>query len=266
MPLLNKASLSIYKTCSKEESRFTLNGILVDPEYTVATDGHAMTICETVKDSAESYPEWESFKATNEWKPFVLPSSDCADIIKALPTKTTIPILANAAVGDRSDDSSAIIGVTDLDKKRVFEAKQDSSRNFPDWRRVLPKEENFRFEINVTAELLINQLQIHKEKLVKGDGHKTAVVTLKFQDKNSAFVITSNTEQNMTSVVMPCRGDGTVPVLEVAAHPPAKESPRFIAREIIRAVYGAADAGGIQSILDSATLEDEVTGLISEGL
>src|SRR6185295_2662869 len=58
--------------------------------------GHQLTRVTTPKDHAENFPQIEGMQpATRDFKPFILDRASALEISKALPKKSTIPILEN---------------------------------------------------------------------------------------------------------------------------------------------------------------------------
>jgi hypothetical protein len=102
--MLNKHNLNIARLAAKDESRYTLQGILVSPEHTTCTDGHQLTRVTTPKMDPQAYPEVEGGSpATKTWEPFILPRDAALAISKAIPKSSTVPILGNAAIGEATN-------------------------------------------------------------------------------------------------------------------------------------------------------------------
>ena len=55
--MLNKNTLQLAQAASKEESKYTLNGILVEPGNVVVTDGHQLIVMSTDKTPAQDFPQ-----------------------------------------------------------------------------------------------------------------------------------------------------------------------------------------------------------------
>lgn len=204
--LLNKHNLNIAALCSKEESRFTLNSILVTPQATVETDGHQLVKVTLPPDmKAEAFPIREGQPpAVDTWKPFLLPASEALNIAKALPKKTTLPILKHAAVTEDTDSNGhSSIAVTDLEMARVFNTKKPEG-NFPDFERVIPKKEDAEFRIAFNAELLRRVLQ--QVEAFRAEQHNTECV-LSFASPSGPLRIDARNDQGQefTGVIMPLR-------------------------------------------------------------
>lgn len=209
--MLNKHNLAIASLASKDQSRFTLNGILVRPDCTVVTDGHQLTMVTTPKDDIESFPELPgAAPACRDFKPFILPSAAAADVAKSLPKgrKTkTLPILNNAAVSaDTREGDYAVLMTTDLETARPFRVRKMAG-NFPDFERVIPKRSDSTFRIRFNAELLVRVLNQCVSLMSE---ERIPMVELSFTDSAGPVRIdceSADTGQKMTSVVMPCAGE-----------------------------------------------------------
>jgi predicted DNA-binding transcriptional regulator AlpA len=204
--LLNKHNLNIAALCSKEQSRFTLNALYVTPTATVETDGQQMVLVTLPPETkAETFPELpNSPKAVDDWKPFLLPASEAAVISKALPKKSTIPVLQCAAVTDETDaNGHSAIAITDLEMARVFRTKKPEG-NFPDYERVIPKSEAAEFQISLNAAILA---KIMKQIESFQPDNRTPACTFSFSDAKSPVRIdaTGGDNQQLTAVVMPMR-------------------------------------------------------------
>jgi hypothetical protein len=148
--MLNKHNLNVAQFASKEESRYTMNGVLVTPNETVATNGHYLVWCGKDSVEAENYPLIPGFVgASEQFKPFILSRESALAIAKVTPSKAKIPILNHVAV---SGDGSQM-AVTDLDRPQVFPVRPVEGK-FPQWEVVVPKFEQAVFSISVNAEYL----------------------------------------------------------------------------------------------------------------
>src|SRR5271167_1770826 len=96
MILVNKHNLALADFAAKEESRYTLHGIQITTEETVVTDGHVLARVTLPAVETKNFPIIEGF-TPNGFTGCLLPTEACKEIEKALPKKTKIPILANAA-------------------------------------------------------------------------------------------------------------------------------------------------------------------------
>lgn len=218
--MLNKHNLSLASLASKETSRFTLNGILVTPTETVETDGHQLCTVSMQKTDTEAVPSptGVDFAAVADWKPFILPAGEALDIAKALPKKSTIPILQNAFIGSKTDvNGTAQIAVTNLDQFRVFNPRKLEG-NFPDWKRVIPKPEENPPALCVSIDAALLARVLKQVESFRGDVRQPFCRMYFWGDKKESGVLLCNnairidadndTGQHFTGVVMPGRDHG----------------------------------------------------------
>lgn len=204
--LLNKHNLNIAALADKEKSRFTLNAIQVSPERTAETDGHQLVIVSTVKTDAADFPQVPGMEPpVDSFKPFLLPAAEALNIAKALPKKTPIPVLANAAVSAETDvNGHSVIGVTDLENARAFRTQKPEG-NFPDIDRVIPNLEGATLTIGFNPALLAKVLK-QIESFQQGKFGPPSC-TLSFYGPTKAMRIDADggDDQHLTAVVMPMR-------------------------------------------------------------
>lgn len=203
--MLNKAALSIAGLCSKDDSRFTLNALLVSPNECVETDGHQIVRVSMPKDMApESFPELKELEGmtyATDFQPFLLPADQARAIVRALPAKTTIPVLQRAVIAVDGEGKPAI-AVTDLAHVQTWRPRMKG--NFPDWQRVMPKAEQAEMQIAIDARLLKRVLTAI-EDFAKDE--KTIAVIFSFYGPNRALRLdVSHDGQDFTAAVMPMSG------------------------------------------------------------
>lgn len=249
MSVLNVHNLNVAKLCSTEKTRFTINGILVTPKETVSTDGHRMTIVTTPKNlDAASYPMLDNFTAVNEWDGFILPQVDALEIAKALPKKSTFPILNNAAIGLKDAEATFVpVAVTDLERKRIF-MPTPLKGNFPDFERVIPRG-GPTFEVTLNAKYVKDAM----DQLIPFVDQRSHAVTLVMREATGAIEIrgrNGDTEQEMINVIMPMRNGIGVKPWDFRSEPSGDvASTQDTARKALRAI---AEVLGIQDLNNEA--------------
>ena len=103
--LLNRSILNLAKLASKEASRYTLQAIAVEKDQAVVTDGHILvTVGNTSPAADDSFPqvaglEHKTFSEGPMIENVLVSRETALAALKALPKKSTIPVLANAAMG-----------------------------------------------------------------------------------------------------------------------------------------------------------------------
>lgn len=197
--LLNKTSLALANLAEKEESRYTLNGIAVEKECTVVTNGHYLVTVDHVSDRKDSdFPATPGLEtkaiAANETVLIARETAIAAS--KALPKKTTIPVLRLAALG-----TDKTLYVNQLDSVQTFKSSLEGK--FPNWRMVMPTGKP-EAEIVLSAaylELLAKFMREH------GDERAPSVrITVYGVDRPVRFDAKSRDGQLITAVLMPMRG------------------------------------------------------------
>jgi hypothetical protein len=137
--LLNKAVLSLAKLAPKEHSRYTLCGICVERECATVTNGHYLVSVSGPRALDSDYPQTTGLThkvlAEDPMAETVLLSRDGAlAALKALPKRTTLPTLQNAAVGEDRK-----LYVNTLDNVSAFDHRLEGQ--FPNWRQLMPNGE-----------------------------------------------------------------------------------------------------------------------------
>jgi hypothetical protein len=202
--MLNKWNLQAAQFVSKESSRYTLNGIHVRSDATVATNGHYLAWVSTSPDrKAEDFPLVDGVgPATDSYDPFLLDRDAALEIAKALPKKTTIPVLAYAAVS--VEDGKTAITVTDLENPRTFRPRKMEGQ-FPRVEAVFPtKAPVVRFALSATY-----LAQIAKFAADFNAGREASdpvyITVYSPEDAVRFDVERSDTEQGATFLLMPIR-------------------------------------------------------------
>jgi len=195
--LLNKAELNLAKLASTDESRFALQGIAVQPSSTVVTNGHYLVSIGHIEGFAEeNFPETPGLTHA-KLQGTALVSRDAAiGAAKALPKKSTIPILQTAALGE-----DKVLYVNTLDSVQTF--KSDLTGTFPQWDRIVPT-------AKPKADIVLNAGYLELlAKFIKENGLKNVAVRLTVYDNQTAVRFDAVTEdnQNLLAFLMPIRAD-----------------------------------------------------------
>lgn len=140
MKLLNRKNLEIVKLASNDETRAALNGLLIDGNTTVASNGH---IAIEVKAEALPSEDWpaNSVKWSAEEKPFIMDRKTVEKVLKNIPKKTSMPILQNVATGliqvEEGSAKKYVCQTTDLDRTENLEARTIEGI-FPKYQQIIP--------------------------------------------------------------------------------------------------------------------------------
>ena len=147
MLLLPKA-LQVVKAASKDETRFALCGIRIEPDgATVATNGHILArFRPTMHPDPKEYPAVEGCSAVDPdgaaLAPFTIPSESVNALLKALPKQKgrVLPILNHIAldVAETNRNGHAVCATTDLENPQVIRPRKIDA-DFPTYQNVYPK-------------------------------------------------------------------------------------------------------------------------------
>lgn len=201
--LLNKLNFAVLPFASKEDSRYTLKGILVTDKETVATDGHRLARITVPTDAKEeNYPDVAGFEKHAEFTPFILPVDAAKEIVKTVPNNRSIPIINHARV---SSNGAVQVVTTDLDNPRLF-APRPLTGQFPNWQAVFPLPEkepvasvtlngNYLVDAAKAAGMFNDRSHALKLKIYDSNGNKTVVISAE----------SAETGQRFDCVIMPMR-------------------------------------------------------------
>ena len=132
--LINQKLLAARHALSTDPARYNLNGLhFRDRENVTATDGHRAIRIHLPALSTKEFPDVAGAVITDDpIKPFIMPGDTVQKIRKAIPKRSSMPILCNAAI-DRSVDSNGEMQVitTDLESTEVIRFRPIDG-TFPD--------------------------------------------------------------------------------------------------------------------------------------
>lgn len=131
--LYNKLNFKVAEFASKEKGRYTVCGILVEPNATVATDGQRLVkvSCPNHEASLEDFPAIPGSQTVRATSSQLLPRQAAIDIAKNIPTKERIPALNNAAMMKVDDGYIGFVS-TDLQTTKPTIVKSLDGQ-FPDY-------------------------------------------------------------------------------------------------------------------------------------
>ena len=167
MKTINRAKLEYVSHCvPKDDVRYYLNGVLVEHNIIIATDGHRMAVTHDASD-------------VEEWEPVIIPGDIVKTVLKMTPKiQEVIPIEPNK-LGD--------ISFTPIDG------------TYPDWRRIIPTK--FSDELSQFDPKYV--LDAHKatEKL---HGRDTKNIVLRHNGVSGAMLYRVDYNDSFT-IIMPRR-------------------------------------------------------------
>lgn len=208
--MLNKHNLNVAQFASKEESRYSLQGILVTPEATVATNGDYLVWVSKDSVSSGNFPVVPGFgQAEDKFEPFLLDAKTALQVAKVTPTKANNPALNHVGVReqkleDGENRSARVLAVTDLERPQVFPVKPMAGK-FPLYENVVPKWEDATFRIALDANYLTMLAKAFAGFVERSGTSKPIVLSFYSGDKPVRMDGTNN-GQGMTAMLMPVPG------------------------------------------------------------
>lgn len=204
MRLINKKHLAVRKVASNDETRFVLNGVLVEETKnngvrTVATNGRALAVIETTGDiEAKDFPvlsELDSVTGIKEKG--IVPNETIDKVRKAIPKKVKLPILSNALM--KIGEEKVTFATTNLENASIIPSRLIQG-DYPNWSQVIPKTEP-KAVVNVDPTLLIDLLSVATEAINKGES-----VRIELNGELNPIKITAGSKgTTFTGVLMPMK-------------------------------------------------------------
>ena len=235
MKLFNQKQLENIKMACKDDTRPHLNGLFIEGNSTIATDGHRLMKVsfnpeplkkkvlykELGEDFADDKELGKSLalekynkKMAMEWpangvkwdtstKPFTLPRSTVEKALKNIPKKVDMAILKNVAIGLEFDKKGkavkAVCQTTDLENTDNVQGRLVDGK-FPNYKQVLPDFENGDYQrVSVNAKYL-KEVCAQLEKY--NDGNHPIILHLK-KDKLSCSVENDRESSQFNPFFMP---------------------------------------------------------------
>lgn len=121
---LDRVILELTKFASQDQSRLALTAVNLRKEYAEATDGHILARVEMPQADPEDFPQITNGRtiATDNGGARLVPADFLNKVAKALPKKSTLPILTMAPVLEEDDDRERFVSVavTDLENMQIM--------------------------------------------------------------------------------------------------------------------------------------------------
>ncbi len=203
--MLNKHNFSIAEVCEKSKlpSRFSILGLNVEANQTVATDGHILVIMSGTGDSPEDFPVTEGITPTHSFEPFQVSKADALEIAKSAYKNFGVNKIFDC-IAVEPNCTQVKIGVNNLARQSVKQFEKVPG-NFPNYRMVRKEKAEYKTAISFDAKLMISLLKA----LMPIADEKQPSVTLRIDEPDMAMRIDAvpSTESSQTaeSYLMPCR-------------------------------------------------------------
>lgn len=139
--MLNRNNFQIASLASTDAGRYSTDGIKIEPDRTIVTDGTVLVIVTQDDIKPEDYPVIEGFDPAPNFNPFIISRKAALDIAKSIP-KCSIPVLNRVNVGQPTNGNGsrhyAALAVTDLEH-HLIHRPAISGDSFPNPDSVMPK-------------------------------------------------------------------------------------------------------------------------------
>lgn len=208
--LYSKNQLAVRHAASKDESRANLCGVRFKKDGTVeATDGHILCRIKAEAPPVEEFPVVVGAELDGEVEDFTLELGAVERIVKAIPKRTRMPVLAHAAVNvsATNGNGSAEFITTDLETAQTIKGRKLDD-HWPNTDSVIPAEDGEGASFCVNLSLLVRIEKAVRE--FRGNAQTGAPVRVKLgRDAFSPIRITAKNPGvgELTAVVMPMRMD-----------------------------------------------------------
>lgn len=199
--LYNKFNFEIAKFCAKQESRYTINAVLIEPGATIVTDGFLLIKVTTPNHEIkfEDFPQIPGQEVVRPSGNELFPRQAALDLASSIPSKKKIPVLNNAAMLKTGKEQ---VGFISTDLKLTKPTIVSKLRvNFPPYEGLFPSEEavaRVAFNSKHMAELC--------GFLSKFAGSHTHTVIMTVYSRGKAIKLESQnsyTGQDATALLMP---------------------------------------------------------------
>jgi hypothetical protein len=205
--MINKHNLAIASIAPKDSWKYSLNGILVTPKETAATDGHILAVVTTPDIADSDYPSIPGLSECKAPESVIMPAAVANEVLKALPKKAKSPILENAIVRSETveDKTTYKAAVTDCTNTRIINFEPVEGR-FLKYSQAIPDEKDNEISFCVDALLLIKLLKAIGPLAENGKKQQPVVIRVKDYTEpiriDSCPASTDNT-QRAIGVIMP---------------------------------------------------------------
>ncbi|MDE1767363.1 MAG: hypothetical protein KGI27_13985, partial [Thaumarchaeota archaeon] len=199
--LYNRWNFELAKLAPKEDNRYMLSALLVEPGATVETDGHHLVKVTTPNHGTDfdQYPKPEGFSTIRPNKNHLLPRSAALDIAKNCPRKQSIPVLENAAMLEQPEGQIGFV-TTDLETAKPVVVKETKGQ-FPNYQAYIPND-GATLTIGFNAQYMADLCSF----MAKAGNARSHAVKMEFYGPDKPVKMTAknpDTGQEITAVLMP---------------------------------------------------------------
>lgn len=149
--ILLKPEHNVTSFASTDDNRYILQSVHYNKEKQAieATDGKIAIRVPVEKDEKEIFPPIEN---SNEAQDSIIPADKFEKVIKSMPRKKSLDVL-NSVVLSSTDKNKIVLTTNDLDQQNDVKIK-DIEGSYPNIDAILPKAENCKLKIAISAEIL----------------------------------------------------------------------------------------------------------------
>jgi DNA polymerase III sliding clamp (beta) subunit (PCNA family) len=202
MKTFTKNQLLVGKASSNDAGRHALNGILVEGNKTIATNGHMLIMNENLEANEPwslNGVQWE------EETPFIISNEAVKKALKNFPKvkKSDDKNRSRMAIGQSSSTGNvniSAITMQNADNDKI--ESQSVNGQFPDYKRVIPDITDY-IKVGVNATYLKQICEV-----LEKSGIGNIVLNFKKEDAHNHPIVIENIDQadeKITSVLMPVR-------------------------------------------------------------
>lgn len=203
--MLNRHNFNIAALAAKDENRFTLNGILIEPNKTIVTDGHQLTY---VTGSTATMFGARGVEASTEFKPFVLAVADCLALSKQAKKGDTIGVQYIETPSESAENPLPTIDIkAAAHLSNAMVNANPLKGNFPDYQRVFPKDEKYVASVCIDAALLSDVVKQAVSFQKENSGRLSPMrIDLADDERTPIRLTCTNTHgQEFYSIIMPVK-------------------------------------------------------------
>ena len=205
--LISRTALTIAKGVAAHDSP-ACAVVHVEPDgRVVATDGHILIVAvDQFRPPMEDFPSNDMPALTEITQAVDIPLQVVDRLIKAIPKKSTLPVLGFANVGVNGDGKQAYAVATDLEFPTI--AKLDHDHRFPAWERVMVRDGDRQeiVKLTLSADMLASVAKI--ADLSRANKKALGAVTLEIPVSEprvlTSIRFTAGSDVTIEGVLMPC--------------------------------------------------------------
>lgn len=202
--LLNQKAFKLINAASTDPTRPNIAGVYLDEDGSaIATDGHMLVrFVDPCPTDPKDYPVMEGCDPTSDGKlkPVLIPRDTCQQILRAIPKKTTMPVLQTVALDvEKTNETGApVLGINDLSSQQVFRPRKEDY-GYPEYKKVVPTNKA-KAEIGLAINLLERFCKTMKALDVR-------YVKFEIREPTEAitFEATTSNGEKVNGAIMPCR-------------------------------------------------------------